>query len=193
MYAIKTRSGSVYMKLESRKGDMSFLEENTDDAQFKNERNGGNYGSGTKEVQQRNYTSAKEAARKRVELFNDALELYQDKQFEKALVEFENVLGLEPKNYMGDNFSRVTDVYVVTQYNIACCYSKLGAIDAGLEALEETLNCGFDDFKKVRSDPSIKELREDSRFTPLINKFDEPLINESAIKALKGLFGGGKK
>ena len=110
----------------------------------------------------------------------------------QALVEFENVLGLEPKNYMGDNFSRVTDVYVVTQYNIACCYSKLGALDAGLEALEETLNCGFDDYKKVRSDPSIKELREDPRFKALINKYDEPLINEGAIKVLKGLFGGNK-
>lgn len=32
---------------------------------------------------------------------------------------------MEPKNYVGDNFARVTDIYRVTQYNMACCYSSL--------------------------------------------------------------------
>ena len=35
---------------------------------------------------------------------------------------------MEPRNYVGDNFSRVTPVYKVTQYNIACCYSMLGQV-----------------------------------------------------------------
>ena len=28
------------------------------------------------------------------------------------------MLSLEPKNYLGDDFSRVTQIYRVTQYNI---------------------------------------------------------------------------
>ena len=32
---------------------------------------------------------------------------------------------MEPKNYLGDNFARVTEVYRVTQYNIACCFAAL--------------------------------------------------------------------
>ena len=40
---------------------------------MKKERNGGNYGSGTKEIQERNYIARKENERKRRELFDDAL------------------------------------------------------------------------------------------------------------------------
>jgi hypothetical protein len=35
---------------------------------------------------------------------------------------------MEPRNYVGDNFARVTPIYKVTQYNIACCYSMLGQV-----------------------------------------------------------------
>lgn len=40
---------------------------------WKQERRGGNYGAGTKEMQARNYVQRKEAERKRRELFDDAL------------------------------------------------------------------------------------------------------------------------
>ncbi len=36
------------------------------------------------------------------------------------------MLALEPKNYVGDDFSRITQIYRVTQYNIACCYAAMG-------------------------------------------------------------------
>jgi hypothetical protein len=42
-----------------------------------------------------------------------------------ALVDLENVAALEPRNYVGDNLSRVTPILPVTHYNIACCYSML--------------------------------------------------------------------
>ena len=45
-----------------------------------------------------------------------------------ALVDFENIISMEPRNYVGDNFSRVTPIYKVTQYNVACCYSMLNQV-----------------------------------------------------------------
>lgn len=45
-----------------------------------------------------------------------------------ALVEFENIIAMEPRNFVGDNFSRNTPTYKVAQYNIACCYSMLGQV-----------------------------------------------------------------
>jgi hypothetical protein len=45
-----------------------------------------------------------------------------------ALVDFENVVALEPRNFVGDNFSRVTPILPVTHYNIACCYSMLNQV-----------------------------------------------------------------
>jgi len=47
-----------------------------------------------------------------------------------ALVDFENVVALEPRNFVGDNFSRVTPILPVTHYNIACCYSMLNQVRA---------------------------------------------------------------
>ena len=32
---------------------------------------------------------------------------------------------MEPKNYLGDDFSRITQIYRVAQYNLACCYAAI--------------------------------------------------------------------
>jgi hypothetical protein len=196
IYAIKTRNGEVYLKLKKNFGDMSALEEEElteAEKQFKAERGGGNYGAGTKEMQERNYIARKEAERERREMFDDALTKFKSGKTEEALIDFENVLALEPKNYLGDDFSRVTMVYRVTQYNIACCYSTLGQIDPGLEALDSALAAGFENYEKIRKDANLAKLRESPKFKTLINRYDEPLINEGAVKALKSLFSFGKK
>lgn len=196
IYAIKTRNGEVYMKLKRNYGDMSALEQeelSETEKKFRDERSGGNYGAGTKEIQAKNYVGRKEAERERRELFDDALAKFRGGKTEEALIDFENVLSMEPKNYLGDDFSRVTRVYRITQYNIACCYATMGQVDAGLEALDSAMASGFEDFDKIRRDPNLAALRQSEKFTPLLNKYDEPIINEGAIKALKSIFSFGKK
>lgn len=196
IYAIKTRNGEVYLRLKKNYGDMSALEEEElteAEKQFRSERAGGNYGAGTKEMQERNYIGKKEAERRRRELFDEALATFRAGKTEEALISFENVLAMEPKNYVGDDFSRVTKVYRITQYNIACCYSTLGQVDAGLEALDLCMASGFEDFDKIRRDKNLETLRQSPKFTAVINKYDEPIINEGAIKAIKSLFSFGKK
>jgi tetratricopeptide (TPR) repeat protein len=196
IYAIKTRNGQVYLRLKRNFGDMSALEEEElteAEKQFREERAGGNYGLGTKEMQERNYISRKEAERRRRELFDESLAKFRSGTIEEALIGFENVLSMEPKNYVGDDFSRVTRVYRITQYNIACCYSTLEQVDNGLEALDAAMASGFEDFDKVRRDPNLENLRKSDKFKPLINKYDEPIINEGAINALKSIFSFGKK
>jgi hypothetical protein len=46
---------------------------------------------------------------------------------------------------------------------------------------------------QIRSDKNLAFLREDERFTPMLNKFDEPILNENAVRAIKNLFSFGKK
>lgn len=46
---------------------------------------------------------------------------------------------------------------------------------------------------QIRGDANLAYLREDERFVPMMNKFDEPIINENAVRALKNLFSFGKK
>merc|ERR1711924_574297 len=154
-YAIRTRNGDVFFQLQSMNGDMSIFEKkklDPSEAQFAAERAGWNYGIGTKELQQRNYISKMEEARKRRELFDDGLEKFRAKDYEGALLDWENVLGLEPVNYMSDNFSKVSDIKKVASFNIACSYSQMGQVDAAIEALDEALACGFDRYEKCRAD-----------------------------------------
>lgn len=47
---------------------------------------------------------------------------------EQALQDFEEVISMEPKNYLGDDFSRITQIYRVAQYNLACCYSAIDQV-----------------------------------------------------------------
>jgi hypothetical protein len=72
-------------------------------------------------------------------------------QIDDALVAFEEVKALEPAKYIGDSFERVSRIYVVTLYNIACCYSMLKSTEPALEALGDCMGCGFEDYAKVRT------------------------------------------
>ena len=111
-------------------------------------------------------------------MFNVAIDLFNAKNYESALIEFENIVSLEPKNFIGDNFEKVTQVFKVSQYNVACCYSMLNAVEPGLEALQVAMSCGFDDFGKIRKDPSLRALQASDKFKKLLDKYDEPLFNE---------------
>ena len=201
MYAIRTRSGNVYLKIKRNFGDMSALEDDASDEaerKWKSERRGGNYGAGTKEMQARNYVARKEQERKRRELFDDALDKFKAGDVAGALVDFENVASLEPRNYVGDNGARVTPVLPVAVYNIACCYSTLGQVDEGLRSLDQALAFGFDDYGKCRSDKNLVGLRDGNpeKFKAVMDKYDEPVINMDAVRATFGAFGnlfGGKK
>ena len=72
-----------------------------------------------------NYSKKRELENQRLDMFDEAIELYNAKDFDNALIVFEEVAALEPKNYMGDDFSKTTEIYKVAQYNIACCYAAM--------------------------------------------------------------------
>ena len=192
IYAIKNRNGDIYLKMKKMNGDISALEQSEKSSAMKAERAGGNYGAGTKEMQMQNYSKKKELEVQRLDMFDEAIALYNKKDYDNALIIFEEVAALEPKNFMSDNFQTATEVYKVTMYNIACCFSKLGQLDNSLQALKKCMGAGWTDYKKIRTDPSLAEVRTSPDFKAMIDKFDESLINENAIKFVKGLFGGGK-
>lgn len=176
IYAIRTRNGKVYLKIKRMYGDMSALEEEElteEEKLWRQEQRGGNFGYGTRQIQQKNYLDRKQRERERMELFEEAIRKLKKGEIENALIDFENVISTETTKYMGDNFSRVSDVGKVAQYNTACCYSMLGQLDSALEALETALKMGFEDYQKVRSDPSLEKLRQMEKFNLLINQVQQ--------------------
>ena len=62
---MKTRNGSVYLQLKKCNGDLSAIEDFSESSAHMTERNSGNYGDGTKELQLKNYQRAKELEKER--------------------------------------------------------------------------------------------------------------------------------
>lgn len=51
------------------------------------------------------------------------------------------------------------------------------------------MNCGFEDYAKVRSDKNLAGLRGSPKFEALVDKYDEPVINWRAVESTLGIFG----
>lgn len=62
-------------------------------------------------------------------------------------------------------------------------------IDEGLKSLDMAMNCGFEDYQKIRSDKNLANLRQSPKFDPLVEKYDEPVINWRAVESTFGAFG----
>ncbi|CAM6047498.1 unnamed protein product [Sphagnum compactum] len=182
MYTVRQRIGTLAIKMEKRYG---VREDRGVSAEVLSaERNAGSIGEGIREIQVQNYLRKMELKKQREEELAAGLELYKAAKYEAALEKFETVLGLKPE----------AREEAVASYNVACCYSQLKQIDGALSALEQAMEAGFDNYKTVRQDPDLANVRASPGFLPLINKYDEPFINENAVNALKSVFGlFGKK
>ena len=79
-------------------------------------------------------------------------------RFREAEAEFLAIVRAAPEN-------------VTAHYNLACTYSLWGKTDQALEALEQALERGFDDFEHIDDDPDLDPLRADPRFAQLLARF----------------------
>ncbi|KAI3450920.1 hypothetical protein Pfo_007585 [Paulownia fortunei] len=183
MYTIRQRIGPLLMKMQKRYGKMDNTAELTEKEIIRAERNSGFISNRVREIQMQNYIRKKEQKERREKDRREGLQLYKNGKYEEALEKFESVLGSKPE----------ANEAAVASYNVACCYSKLNQIQAGLSALEDAMEAGFEDFKRIRTDPDLANIRTSEDFDPILKKFDESFINENAINAIKSLFGFNKK
>lgn len=179
MYTIRQRIGPLLIKMQKRYGKVDTGGELTEKEIIRNERNSGVVSNRVREIQMQNYLRKKEQKQQREKELREGLQLYKNAKYEEALEKFESVLGSKPEPNEAS----------VASYNVACCYSKLNQIQAGLSALEDALKGGFEDFKRIRTDPDLANIRASEEFEPLMKKFDESFINENAINAIKSIFG----
>ncbi|KAH9604921.1 hypothetical protein KSS87_015352 [Heliosperma pusillum] len=180
MYTIRQRIGPLYMKMQKRFGNLDYGSAELSEKEIiRAERNSGFISNRVREIQLQNYQRKMEQKKSREKDLVEGLQLYKAGKYEEAREKFESVLGSMP----------TPDEASVASYNVACCYSKLNQIQASLSALEDALKQGYEDFKKIRNDPDLANLRTSSEFETLMKRFDESFINESAVNAIKSLFG----
>ncbi|XP_040992785.1 protein MET1, chloroplastic-like [Juglans microcarpa x Juglans regia] len=179
MYTIRQRVGPLSMRMQKRYGKQEDSGELTEKEIIRAERNSGVISNRVREIQLQNALRKKEQKELRTKDLREGLQLYKNAKYEEALERFESVLGSQPD----------LDEASVASYNVACCYSKLNQTQAGLSALEDALQAGFEDFKRIRTDPDLASIRTSEEFETLLKRFDESFINENAINAIKSLFG----
>lgn len=71
--------------------------------------------------------------------------------------------------------SRLVDLRpkdALAHYNLACSYSLLKKIEAGLRALRKAVELGYRDFRYMRDDPDLAAVRKDARFRRLLREFE---------------------
>eukprot|EP00270_Netrium_digitus_P015508 TRINITY_DN543_c0_g1_i1.p1 TRINITY_DN543_c0_g1~~TRINITY_DN543_c0_g1_i1.p1 ORF type:complete len:340 (-),score=89.62 TRINITY_DN543_c0_g1_i1:213-1232(-) len=182
-YTVANRIGLLTLRCQKKYGVKTAPW--TNKGEFGDERRAGNIGDAVRERQVQNWQKRVEMREQRKEELEAGLQLYKEGKFPEALVKFETILELLPEGKEGG----------VACYNIACCYSKLGQVELGLSALEDALKAGFEDYKTIRMDPDLVAVRGAESFQEVLERYDEPFINENAIKAITSLFGlfGGKK
>lgn len=178
MYTIRQRVGPLLMKMQKRFGKLEERGELTEREIIRAERNSGVISNKVREIQLQNALRKREQKASREKDLREGLQPYKNAKYEEALEKFESVLGSKPD----------PDEASVASYNVACCYSKPNQIQAGLSALEDALKVGFEDFKRIRTDPDLANIRTSEKFEALMKRFDESFINENAINAIKSIF-----
>ncbi|CAN1294730.1 Protein MET1, chloroplastic [Linum perenne] len=179
MYTMRQRIGPLLMRMQKRNGSMDYSGDLTEKEIIRAERNSGVVSNKVREIQLQNYMRKMEQKQQRADDLRLGLQLYKEGKYEESLERFESVLGSKPE----------IDEAAVASYNVACCYSKLDQVQAGLSALEDAMKSGFEDFKRIRTDPDLANVRTSPGFQPLLKRFDDSFINENAINAIKSLFG----
>ncbi len=58
----------------------------------------------------------------------------------------------------------------IVQYNLACSYALVGAVDEGIVALARAVELGYDDLDHLVNDRDLDALRSDARFDALVKK-----------------------
>lgn len=64
----------------------------------------------------------------------------------------------------------------------------LDQVDEGLKSLQSAMVAGFDNYDQIRKDKNLAKLRLSPNFQPILDKYDEPVINWNAVKATFGFF-----
>lgn len=78
-----------------------------------------------------------------------------------AIVEFEKLEARQPDNPK-------------IAYNISCLYSRKNDREKALQWMEKALQNGYDNWKQLKSDPDLKNIRQDKRFLLLMESIQKP-------------------
>lgn len=60
----------------------------------------------------------------------------------------------------------------IVHYNLACSYAMLGQTESAVRALRKAIELGYRDFRYMREDRDLDNIRHDPQFKKLLKEFD---------------------
>ncbi|MGE0711026.1 MAG: redoxin domain-containing protein [Planctomycetota bacterium] len=104
-------------------------------------------------------------------------------RYERAVAAYGRVLELLPK-VEGVPQERLLLVEQIARYNTACAQARQGKADEALSALAKALERGYEDLRRVETDPDLASIREHPRFVNMLERVQARLAKQ-AVEAAK--------
>ncbi|HVR76156.1 MAG TPA: tetratricopeptide repeat protein, partial [Planctomycetota bacterium] len=124
-------------------------------------------------------------------LIIQGFEHIRDKDYQRAVEEFRKILDEFPFDFRANyhiafaylllqNYAkaihhveiarRISPRDQLTLYNLACAYALSGGkATEAIEALEASVEAGFDDYQHIENDPDLESLRKDTRYQRVVD------------------------
>ena len=103
-------------------------------------------------------------------------------RYGKAVANYEAALALLPR--LRTTKAKRTQTEQILWFNLACARARSGAVEKGLDALNQALECGYAQFHRLEKDPDLAPLRSHPRFAQLLERVQAKL--KQAVEAATG-------
>lgn len=122
--------------------------------------------------------------------FARGMTYYNEKNYGKAVIEFDRSIAIHPSArayanlgvaYMKSGKDKkalfalleavaMDDCHRYAWYTLAALYSLMEKKEAGLDALDRSLTCGFNDYETLMSDRELENIRKEPGFSKILEK-----------------------
>lgn len=106
-------------------------------------------------------------------------ELAHSGKYKEALVPIHNLVNLMDTTTIYEHEGAVITKEAINtqkgvyQYDLACCYARLNNKKAALEALEQSVTNGYNNYDNMVNDDDLKSLRKDKKYQRLLGIVEE--------------------
>lgn len=129
-------------------------------------------------------------------LIIQGFEHIRDKDYQRAVEEFRKILDEFPFDFRANyhiafaylllqNYAKAIHHFEIarrisprdqlTLYNLACAYALSGGkATQAIEALQASVEAGFDDYQHIENDPDLESLRDDARYQRVVEGLKTP-------------------
>lgn len=111
--------------------------------------------------------------------YNLFRELAHSGKYKEALEPIQNLVNLMDTTTIYEHEGSVITKEAINtqkgvyQYDLACCYARLNNKKAALEALEQSVNNGYNNYDNMVNDDDLKSLRKDKKYQRLLSMVEE--------------------